>query len=93
MAFSASTGSVTSGTPPTAIFLNETGSRVGLSYSIRNTGDQTIYLGGSDVNATDKGFPLLAGESMAINLNKTDTLYARTASGVMSTYALLKQDD
>lgn len=93
MAFTATSNTVSTTAVPIA--MTETGTRQGTSFQLRNTGGNTIYLGGSIVTATgtNKGFPLNADESMSINLNKTDTLYAICATGAASEYSLLKQDD
>lgn len=48
----------------------------------------TIYLGGSDVDAAD-GFPLLAAETLVIDLGPDDDLWAVAASGTPTLSILL----
>lgn len=49
---------------------------------IENNSSVTVYVGGSDVNTTDKGFPLGAGKSLPVDtIGFRAELYAVVASG------------
>lgn len=53
----------------------------GLSVAVRNADAAiTVYLGGSAVTSAT-GFALLAGATIAVDLQPAETLYGRAASG------------
>jgi hypothetical protein len=59
----------------------ESDSRVGESVAVTNThASATVYLGGAGVTSST-GFPLVAGGSLSVDLDGTETLYGITASG------------
>lgn len=47
---------------------------------IKNPSSVTVYIGGSDVDTTI-GYPIGAGETLAIDLGQGDALYGVVASG------------
>ena len=49
------------------------------SFSCKNVGAVTVYLGGSGVTSAN-GFPLEPGESWAAELGTGDSVYGRTAA-------------
>lgn len=51
------------------------------------SGGQTVYLGGSDVNATSLGWPLAAGSSIEVDL-VGDILYGVTSTTSQTVYIL-----
>lgn len=44
-----------------------------------------VYVGGPDVT-TSNGFPLSAGDTFSLDLARSDSLYAITASGTATAY-------
>ena len=70
--------SVTVGTSPTAIPATALENRK--SMTVKNNGSSTIYLGHSDVSASN-GYPLKANESLDVDLDDATTLYGVVESG------------
>jgi len=62
---------VTIGNEPTLI---ATGDRDGETITVRNTGENTIWLGGDAVTDT-AGFPLNAGEVISFDVKGPEALY------------------
>jgi hypothetical protein len=54
---------------------------------VHNNGAASVYLGGADVT-TPTGFPLEAGESMAVDLRKGELLHGIVASGTVEVRVL-----
>lgn len=83
-----STRTVSVGTTATQLDAAEADANTGYSILVRNAGTSTIYLGGSDVDTSTKGYPLAAGESVAFDLYLAEHLYGIVASGTVSATVL-----
>lgn len=53
-------------------------------------GGQTVFLGGEDVNTTDKAFPLDPGETVAADV-VNDVLYGIVAATTQNVYVLRRE--
>ena len=58
-----------------------------ISIALYNSGNATVYLGGSDVSVA-QGFPLFVGSSLTLSFPSTDTLYGIVESGSGTTRLL-----
>lgn len=68
-------------TEPTLLTPPEEDSTPGSSSLIKNTGSQTIYVGGEDVTVAE-GYPMAVGEFVSADLGgRRDSLYGRVATG------------
>jgi hypothetical protein len=71
------------GTSPTALTGSTSDYQSGHSGLIRNRGNATVCLGGSDVS-TSTGYRLDAGEAIPLDLFDTETIYGIVASGTQT---------
>lgn len=61
----------------------------GASIAVINAGTDLIEVGGDDLDATN-GFPVAAGESIAVDLSENEKLFARSASGAVGSIHVLR---
>jgi len=80
----------TSATPLTpTLFVDPIKSnQAGISILVQNTSSVTVFLGGADVTTTVYGFALAANQSIAIDLQSDELLYATVASGTQTVNVL-----
>lgn len=70
-----------------------TGDRNGHTVLVQNpAGASTVYLGGSNVASTTYGYALAAGNSLSVDLEEGETLYAIMADGNQNVNVLLSGD-
>jgi hypothetical protein len=67
------------GTAP--VKLSADGAGDGSSVLVQAPAGAILYLGGADVNATTKGFPVAAGGQLSVDLPSFEELYGVLASG------------
>jgi hypothetical protein len=84
---------VTVGT--TATLLTPTGftnpissNQQGISLLVQNPSSVTVFIGGSDVTTTGYGFALAVNQSIAVDLQSDELLYAVVASGTQTVNVL-----
>ena len=71
----------------TATVVSTGGSSGGEAVSIYNNGAATVYLGASGVTTAD-GYPLAAGEHIAVDLERGESVYGIVASGTVEVRVL-----
>lgn len=81
--------SVTVGTSATLLipttFTNQINyNQRGMSLLIQNTASVVVYIGGSDVTSSTYGYALAANQSLSIDLDSGEQIYAAVASGTQS---------
>ncbi len=75
--------------PVTAVKLNSasTGAQGGSSLLVHNRGAASVFLGAANVTTAD-GYELLADESLPVDLDVGEGLYAICASGTVACHVL-----
>lgn len=66
-----------------------TGSEFEESVTIKNTGPNDTYLGGSDVT-TANGYELPNGEKLTVTMNRTEKMYAVCAAAETANLEILR---
>lgn len=87
--------SITVGTTATLLtpttFTNQINyNQLGMSLLIQNTASVIVYIGGSDVTSSIYGYALAANQSLAVDLDADEQIYAAVASGTQ-TIRVLRQ--
>ena len=87
MAFKAITFSVPASTI-TSLPITAGDYQAGQSLLIENVGSANLSIGGSDVNATDKGFPFPIGRSLPVTIDDDEVpCFWGTSTGTVSVLA------
>jgi len=73
---------------PSAFTNSISSNQQGISLLVQNPSSVTVFLGGADVTTTTYGFALSANQSIAIDLNSDELLYAVVASSTQTVNVL-----